>query len=60
MDERAASRAPREGALCAALGFALRPPERALLEEKDDQQNDQDQNQNTTTDVHLQPPFSTN
>jgi len=27
------------------------------LEKKDDEQDDQDQKEHTTTDVHLQPPF---
>lgn len=56
MDVRAARRAKGTLARRSASLCDLRS---ALLEEKDDQQNDQDQNQNTTTDVHLQPPFST-
>ena len=43
MDIRAERRA--KGSLGAAPGFVLRPLERALLEEKNDQQNDQDHQQ---------------
>jgi hypothetical protein len=47
-----------EARVAASLGASFSVMRYVALEKENDQKDDQDEKQNATTDIHLQPPWS--